>query len=67
MWYDISEELLVKALNPIGESLNAMEHLGELKENSISIIMQRIRCVTPISEAVVSADLVIECLPKNLS
>ncbi len=63
---DISEELLAKALNLIKENLSTMERLGELKENSCSLIVQRIRCVKSISEAVESADLVIECLPEKL-
>lgn len=63
---DISEELLVKALNAIRENLDSMERLGEIKENSSSIIMLRINCVTSISEAAVGADLVIECLPEKI-
>lgn len=62
---DISEELLAKALHAIKINLNALERLGDLKENS-STIMQRIKGVTSISEAAVSADLVIECLPEIL-
>jgi 3-hydroxybutyryl-CoA dehydrogenase len=63
---DISDELLAKALNAIETNLNTLESTGERKENSSAIIMRRIKCVKSISEAVVSADLVIECLPEIL-
>jgi len=66
MLCDISEELSVKALDAIKESLDMMEQLGELKGNSPSTVMKRIKCVLSIREAVESADLVIECLPENL-
>ena len=63
---DISDELLAKALNAIETNLNTLASPGERKENSSAIIMRRIKCVKSISEAVVSADLVIECLPEIL-
>lgn len=63
---DISEELLAKAVNAIKESLAKLEQRGELKGVSISDIMQRISCVTSISEAAKTADFVIECLPEKL-
>ncbi|MBA4391675.1 MAG: 3-hydroxybutyryl-CoA dehydrogenase [Syntrophus sp. (in: bacteria)] len=62
MLCDISEELLTKALNAIKENLNAMER----SRDNCSAVMERIRCVTSIHEAVKSVDLVIECLPENL-
>jgi 3-hydroxybutyryl-CoA dehydrogenase len=59
---DISDELLGKAVNAIENSLNA----SGLSANSIAKILQRIKCVTSISEAVASADFVVECLPEKL-
>lgn len=64
---DISEECLAKALVKIKESLDEMERFGELKGNSPSAAMEKIKCVISIREAVASADLVIECLPENLA
>lgn len=66
MLCDLSEELLAKALNTVKENLEAMERLGELKGRASSKIIQSIKCVTSISEAIESVDLVIECLPENL-
>jgi 3-hydroxyacyl-CoA dehydrogenase len=63
---DISEELLSRALDAINRNLAASERLGELKGTSSAVIMKRIQSATSISEAALSADLVIECLPENL-
>lgn len=63
---DISGELLAKALDAIRQNLDMLERLGTLKENIVDMILQRITCVESIREAVLSADLVIECLPEKL-
>ena len=59
---DISDAQLAKALDAIRENLNTMEHSG----HDCSTIMERIKCVTSIREAALSADMVIECLPEDL-
>lgn len=64
---DLTDELLGKACCAIEASLHAMERLGEFRAESPGSVLARIRCVTSISEAARSADLVIECLPEDLA
>ncbi len=60
--YDISDELLARALGNIEENLRAAGRTGE--EGAAA--MGRITCVRSIREAAESADLVIECAPEDL-
>ncbi|OPY67238.1 MAG: putative 3-hydroxybutyryl-CoA dehydrogenase [Syntrophorhabdaceae bacterium PtaU1.Bin034] len=59
---DISDELLGKALEAIKESLATTERCPD----DCATVMQRIKCVISIRDAVGSAGLVIECLPEDL-
>jgi 3-hydroxyacyl-CoA dehydrogenase len=63
---DISEDVLANALDTIKNNLAALERQGKLMGNGSTGIEQRIKGVKSTSEAVVSADLVIECLPEKL-
>lgn len=63
---DISNEVLDKSLEAIKENINTMERFGKISKENSSAVLERIKGVTSIREAVESADLVIECLPENL-
>jgi len=60
---DIKQEFLDKGMSMIKDSLQKMESKGKLKEPA-STILERVKPVLSLEEAVKDADLIIEAIPE---
>lgn len=64
--YDISEELLVKAMKTIEKSLTRLVKAGQLTEQDSSAILANIAVTVNMQDAAKDADLIIEAVPEKL-
>lgn len=64
--YDVSEKALEKAQYGIDKSLSRFVKAGHLSEEAKSKAAANIQTYTVLSEAVQSAELVVEAIPENL-
>lgn len=64
--YDVSEKALEKAQYGIDKSLSRFVKAGHLSEEAKSKAAANIHTYTDLSEAVQSAELVVEAIPENL-
>ncbi|PLR67462.1 3-hydroxyacyl-CoA dehydrogenase family protein [Bacillus sp. UMB0893] len=64
--YDVSEKALEKAQYGIDKSLSRFVKAGHLSEEAKSKAASNIHTYTDLSEAVQSAELVVEAIPENL-
>lgn len=64
--YDVSEKALEKAQYTIDKSLSRFVKAGHLSEEAKSKAAANIHTYTDLSEAVQSAELVVEAIPENL-
>jgi enoyl-CoA hydratase/3-hydroxyacyl-CoA dehydrogenase len=63
---DINDEILKKALDKIGWSLNKLAEKRRIKEEDVSVIKSKIKPTTSLEEAAKDSDFAIEATPENL-
>lgn len=63
---DVAPEVLDKAIDSIGKSLEKLESKGKIGEGARAAALAAIRTTTDLAEAVGRADLVIEAVPERL-
>ncbi len=62
---DVSDELLAKAMQKIGDSLNKFIEKGRIKESPQNVL-KRLKVTTDLRKGVSDADLVIEAVPEDI-
>lgn len=64
--YDKSEMALDKGIKNIELNLNSLKYEGKLKDEDYEEILNRIKPVHTVTDAVRNTDLVIECIDENI-
>jgi len=65
--YDVSDDVLKKALQNIEYDLQTLSEAGILDRSSIKAVMGRIKTYTDLAESVREADYVQESAPESLN